>query len=384
MKGNQKLTSILIAVGAAVVLVASFVIYKLTRPVVKIDRYVGEIPYVWDQFLNVTIDHYVHDVPSSSIALISGPYQSGKSRLMNIIAKQSANEGRFVIDLDLSNVNTYDDLLIAFRQTATDSLTNLQKTTLKKLPKSYFKANTSLPELETFTENIQTFYRGLYNSLKSVKRQGFSENGLQEFFRLLREAHSSIKPIILIHNFDKLYSLRNGEDAEFGLKLIEALKAKQTERLQYEATVPIILEIKDSYIRLTREFSNVYRFFEVTKFKKLKTELANLKVFTSAEVRKISFAFGSHAGSYAHILERLRTSQKIDDAISAEIEAVKAEVQNYPIPANVKDICGLLPADSYSVKLDPLRPLIQRGLIYINSQMKVTFANKAVKKAICN
>ena len=86
-----------------------FVIYWIffrRKPFVRIQ---GRIPYILPTNLNRTLTEYVKTAPSHYVLVLSGPYQSGKSRAMDIIAK-SLKSNRLIFKVDFESCDTPADV----------------------------------------------------------------------------------------------------------------------------------------------------------------------------------------------------------------------------------------------------------------------------------
>lgn len=109
---NKTKRNIILTAGIFVLIAFIYYIITMRRTFV---RYSERIPYVWNDDFNLTLRQYINTAPTRNVLVLTGPYQSGKSRAMNIMANDLAAARHFVINCDLSTAKTPEDVISLFK-----------------------------------------------------------------------------------------------------------------------------------------------------------------------------------------------------------------------------------------------------------------------------
>ena len=109
---NQTKRNIILAVGIFVL--AAFIYYIITMRRTFV-RHQGRIPYVWNDDFNLTIRQYINTAPTRNVLVLTGPYQCGKSRALNVMANDLATTRHFVVNCDFSTAKTPEDVISLFK-----------------------------------------------------------------------------------------------------------------------------------------------------------------------------------------------------------------------------------------------------------------------------
>ena len=342
-------------------------------------RFDGRLPFFIEDKLNASIYSYIEEYPSRNQVFITAPYKYGKTRILNQISENLEEHGRLVFHLNLEDVSSPSDFLKMFRISTIKSMNKIKSTVsnsaLKKMNRVYRTPKENLTEAANLPQQLKEFYEGIYSSLEEL----FETFGTRSFHQInifLRGAASALKPVIIIEGFDKLLQSRKYEKYYLNLQIIDVC--------------PVIIELKDSSVKLDKEFLNSHRFIEVEapKHSAEKVLVQKNTVFTPFEYKKIVSTFGEHPGTFSDIKESIKFGTKIEDAIDIELNQTNAMVNAAVSELKLKK--GTLPICSeQSNTLDSLNnmksylPLIRSGLLYITNDMQIIAANKAIHHALC-
>lgn len=380
-------------------------------------RHIGRIPYVWNPDFNKTLRQYINTAPTRNVMLITGPYQSGKSRALNIMAKDLAVNRRLVINCDLSTAKTPEDVISLFKIAVINGLSSvypyLSSNQISKAS-NIFKAEkeneiqsdsniqnqpnefTSPTTAQNFTTNSTfsetsiegtyekdpflgllyvTFSRILHNSLKHP--YSFSE-----FFDYLENQKNYLRPVVFIHRLENLQ--------KSSPSLYSSFLSRLSRRPLYNDFVPIVCEIRDSSFRI--DSKPIPSYLSFTDLKPLADPTKDLivknSVFSQIELRKIMNSFGGHGGSIERVFEDLKMGLSIDESIKKEQQAVESYIKDLlkgDFPQPLYEICRLNGTAKIvnTTSLKTLVPLFQSGHLYLNRGSIVQVAHNGVRNALC-
>ena len=384
MKEKKFSIKLIIPIVAVVILVAVFLSRWIFISKKYSTRFDGRLPFSIEDQLNQSISKYLEEYPVKNQIFISAPYKAGKSRLLNFVAEEMVKDGRLVLNLDLSNVHSYDDFLKMFRIACIRNLHQiksiLSSSQLKKLPTFPVMPKENLTESYQLPQQLRELYNSLYANLERLGEH-FETRPFIQINRFLREAYPVLRPVIIIQNFDKLLDSKRGEKYWSNLHLITSCH--------------VLLELEDSSLKLDKNFINTHRFIEILppKASAEKSFVGENAVFTPFEYRKIISNFGEHYGVFSEIHENLKSGSKLDEAIKNELNQTNALVNTALSQIKFKKshlpICseeeqtgnGIIQTIS---SIEPYKLLIKKGLIYVRNDLTLIAANKAFHNAFCS
>ncbi|OHT14226.1 hypothetical protein TRFO_15531 [Tritrichomonas foetus] len=385
---------IFIIFSGVVLLSAGIISYFLQPVPEKIDRFEGPIPFIYTSSINKTVRHYIETRPSRFVLLIGGPSNSGKSRLIDILAQESIENSRLVIKLDVNAASSIEEFAKFLKVALVEGLTNIRSSiSANKIKNVNNEIDMAEESQQTVSDpKIAKLFNILERNIDLSYQKGFSEKHIHRFFEILEAMSDNFRPIIFMHNFDKIASLGTDEDPEFGSKLIKSVSAGLSRRDLYQQTVPIVLEIKNTLYLVNKTQNPIFRYFEIDhELGDVTNELVdNAPVFNLFELRKVIKKFGAHGGSISKIFESLRYGQKIDDAIDELYQSYKVMVKSNiagrkEALAVVKRICdakGTLPIGNLT-DIEYIRPLFD-GCVYLSKEFQIRASNRAVVDALCS
>ena len=117
---NKTKRNLLLALGVFVLVAFIYYIITMRRTFV---RYSGRLPYIWNDDFNLTLRQYINTAPTRNVLVLTGPYQSGKSRALNVMANDLAAARHLVVNCDLSTAKTPEDVISLFKIAIINGLT---------------------------------------------------------------------------------------------------------------------------------------------------------------------------------------------------------------------------------------------------------------------
>lgn len=367
--------------GIVLVLFLSAFVYAVISMKRTFVRHTGRIPYVWPPGLNSTLARHLSTRPTRNILLITGPYQCGKSRAMNIAAKSMLQSKHFVINIDASNAFSDKDLIEIIKTATYRGLVNLfplvSYSKLKKATKDYHtNVNWEITDLDP---TVRAIYSQLAMELDESLINPYS---FVLFLDDLESLSETLQPVIFIHGLDvikeKAPSLYN-----VGKGRIEKLQL-------YNDNVPIVCEIRDSSFFINKTMPLYVKIHEIKELKDPSRELIVSKhVFSSIELNKILSNFGGHGGTIERVFEDLKAGINIDKSIDIQQNAVSRYLKrllkdNIP-QEQLNKLCnnnGTMKINNPQ-KLELLVPLFKSEHLLLTDNHLVKIAHKGVYKSLC-
>ena len=373
-------SKVALGVGAVLALVlAFFLIPGKSRP---IDRTDGPIPFVWSGRFNHTVREYLNTQPSRYVLLLTGPYQSGKSRLMDVLAADMVGDGRLVIKFDAGIARSIEDLKKLVTLSIIDGFTSISESLSGYRLKSVAEEGEGAAEINTTITNREAarIFKTLTYSINNIDKGGISDRHISRIFRILEQMYDVAHPVIFIDNVDAIAALGTAEDPEFGKKLLQVLMAKLSRRDLYEQRIPIVCEAKDSSFAVLAAQENVFRVMEVAELEDpQKTLVTENQAFKASELKLITQAFGAHAGSIARVYESLRYGMTVEKAIKKEEEKITHRVKG--LTRENETICNQKLTTRHTSEM--VADMLKEGILYVTNGNEIVPANKAVARALC-
>lgn len=334
--------------GGIVVLLAAFgysrIIYS--PPIERTDE---SMPFFWGtKGLNKTLHNYLSNLVSDHVYVITGAPQSGKSRILSILAKEMRDQGRLVIHIGDSLELSLIDSLAEFKPYITGSQV--------KILSEQAPYNSSL--VNPFAEE-----NGLRNIYQELKR-GFDMNNetkLMELVSYINSLAPVVKPCVFVDKAERFMS--------------ESLLTKLVGR----RTVPIIMETS-SYPFDILPMGGI-RVVQIDTKSDMSQFLLENKVFSPLEMKKISSVFGTGSGAiFASIFEALRYSYPLSESIQELYEYYRDTIETIHMN-RTKEFCsknGKLSVNS----LDEIKPLLDSKLFYYDGQVRESI--QLVSRVLCD
>ncbi|EAY16861.1 hypothetical protein TVAG_150120 [Trichomonas vaginalis G3] len=377
-QGKDKSRRKLIIGSIIIILIAAVIIY-FWRP---FRRYEAQFPYFWANSYNRTIINYLNKRPSRQVLYITGPTQSGKSRSMNIVAQNLTEKGRFVLNLDGENfwplTSLSDWMHTAILRGLIEVKPYLPKDRLSQLyeKKKNQLNNAKLPAL--LDPQLGQVYHSLTRSLSNIPdKNHISTFAVSQFIDKLEYYRNSLQPVIMIHNFDKLYNNAT-------LPLYDAILSRLARRNLYLDHVPIILEVRDTLF--LKKFGDLLPLLDICYTEEVPPHLTEVlyqkKYFTKSEWRKLYKNFGGNMGLFQKVYNDLLFGTNIDQAINNRVNEAFEVIKN-DVPKETSSQARQLCRNDLITYSPDLDPLIQKGYLLLNKNSTVHVGNRAIKKALC-
>ncbi|OHT06943.1 hypothetical protein TRFO_24904 [Tritrichomonas foetus] len=359
-------------------------------------RYMGQIPYLLSDSFNRTLKYYTHTNPSRQVLLIAGPFKSGKSRAINLMASEMENSGHFVLNIDAARASNIQDFFKLVQYEIATSLVNVRQYITSAELKLI--SDVEVPELNVtcptpiFSDPaLAKPYIAFSSILEAIYHNGtFSEWAVHQFFDLLEKYGNAIQPALFLHNIEILKAYKTDEEPFLGLKIIEAAKSRLIRRDHYKDTIPIFVEIKNSFVRIGIN-SDIFKIVQVDAPKNAYSTFVNkYSVFRSSEFKQIESNFGLHIGTFSKIFEDLKYNvelsaalQNLQDMISQNVNRLLTDPAAKAAGKRLCKAHGKMRM-SNSTDIESLIPLFENGYLYLKKGLKVRSMNKGVTNALCS
>ena len=361
-----------VVVGFAVFILSAFIYYVITmrRSFVRID---DRIPYVWNRDFNTTLKSYVRTAPSRHVLLLTGPYQCGKSRALEIMGQEVAASGRVPISVDFAPAASAADAIglikLGVIKGLTDAYPRLSTLKLRKAASQFG---------DRADDAVSTIHRGLSRILDGALERPFE---ISKFFDCLESLAPSLEPVVFAHAVDHL--------AVVAPELFDAARARLALRPLYQDVVPVVCEVRDSmfHARAPIADDSVVEFEMGELQDPVFTLVVQTRALSSVELRKIVDRFGAHGGTIERVFEDMKAGILIDDAVEKEWRLVRAYLRDVVSDAQrpvVRAMCLGEASGDNDATLDAVATLIHSGHIYLTKNLQLKFAHKGVEEALCH
>ena len=306
-------------------------------------RYPFRLPYIWDLDANRTLHGYIHTQPSRHVYLLAGPAQTGKSAAIRNLTILYRSRGHMVFNFDFTDANRSEDVF------------------------GFAKLG---------------IFEGGKGAVKFPEVSIENAHWILQFFEQLEElANSTNLPIVFIQGVHKL--------TEFAPNWVDVGLGLFSRRDQYEFSVPVILETRDSTFRL----KNLPECIRVLEFDEMADAYGNLvsglHAYSSQEFKKMRNLVGLNGGALDSVFERLRLNMEIDDAVAEELNHTEKQVRRFRndgMDRVITRICDAKerPISVKAEEIDSVWSLVHEGFLYLTDDLTLKTMNHAVWKALCN
>lgn len=355
MKKLQEMNKryLMLGIGVALSIILGIYVWTMFKVFVRYDK---SLPFIWDNKINQTIHEYLQTQPSRHVLLITGPYQTGKSEMINILASDLREKDIFPITIDVSAANNRKEL---FGLTKISLLESIQA----------YKSNQGV------NFSLYREFEGMVDLARN------DTTGVIQFLEKLENLNLTHPPVFMVKSAQKF--------AEFAMPIYNTASAIFSRRNQYFNHVPVILVMTDSSF-LMNPIPDSFRIIETEGIEDIVQNFVNdIPAFSKKEMKKILASIGSHGGSIDRIFEDLRIDIPIDTALLRELSNINETVQQTMnitgIPV-IKRICENRerPIQVNTPELESVIPLLHKGLLYLSNDAYLRCANKGVFRAVCN
>jgi len=341
-------------------------------------RNIEEFPYFPNEHVNNALMKYFTLSPVKSVTILTGSYKCGKSSTLRNISDVLRAKSRLVIDFDIKGIQTPEQFFQGFKLSVWSSLVKLQP---------YLKND--LRKLGTKSQNsgLEGILSDIYGSISKILDQSYENDhvsliGVSSMMDIFEKMKDSLKPIIIFYNSDAIF------DNAF-VEVLNAFKSQLIRRNQYFHSLPIVLEVKDSYIvhTLVNDGYQAGLFDEIRVQELNNTNidyLVNNFYFKPREMRYIKQMFGHHPGFISAIYHDLVLGLSIEQAISRQINILQ---NNLPIknqPNLKKQLCKKhkIYIPSYLIADEHVQ-LLRSGVCHIDGNMSIVLSSGSFKRVIC-
>ena len=320
----------------------------------KFIRFENNFPFFYDNNLIKKIFLYLNTFPSKEFLFLTGFTNSGKSKLLDFISNNLTD--RFIIKIDGNSFLTFNEFINYFKYSILKSFINLKNNEFFFLKKKNFLCNNNF----RISNNLCLNYNEIINNIN----ENLTINSLISIFDLIENSLKQFKPILIIYNADNL--LKNNFWLEF-------FKIKKNFKNLFKDNLPIILEIKNSYLLYSNNLFNFDTKLIINELNISSIEyLIQNKYFTFLEIKKIIKNFGYIPGEISNIYNDLLFGMNIDQSINYRLSFLN-NISNYKI------FCNNLQFNSNNFQY-----LINKGLILINNNnFSINFYNNYFQQLIC-
>lgn len=414
---------LLIRFGILVAAILELCIWLLTKKKSFI-RENGRMPFIWNRNLNLTVKNYLETDPSNQILVISGPYNSGKSHILEQISDNLIHSKRFPLIMRADQSVTIEDLVDSIKINSLktiDDLSNLmtpveiQKYATLSLSSMAFSKKRDHPLFSRTASNLYSHIDsiGLANMYHYMETVADSllvvDKDPDLFFDLVTRIDQVIKPYVLIFGFNNLRKLKSKNGANLGAILYNHSFNRFIRRTQYTEYVPYVLEITDTGVFLNKSSrhyleSDLFVYGFTDQIENFIDEVSHKRsLFTQKEALYLQENFGGHGGSVSYVFHEMQVKRPIEEStktLNSKLNLQLSQtVKNTTDPVwyqicsskgNKKNNQALTNEgevkwhDIWPAGRKLLRPLIKKGLIYTNVSKIIKPAHPGVYNYICS
>ena len=341
----------------------------------------GQIPYGWNKDLNYTLHDYIKTQPSRNILILTGSYQSGKSRAFEVLSNElKAGSSALVISADFTTVFSEEDVLGILK------IATYKGFSLLRSPSNYYQRLFG----DLFPQNVYDDDNGLYPTYarafsalsKDLDSMDKGNVGFSRFFNKLEKINEILPVYIFINSLDNVYT--------YAPKYFEILFARFQKRTTYTDFVPIACELKDSSLRLLFKQDDISVRIVDTNGGVSDPKhdfVSKSKVFREEELKEILKNFGNHGGMIERVFEDLKLGLTVEESIDLnqrKINQLSTETISHLSQENITFLCtNETTAVLTKEDISTFKDLFSKGLISLTERMNFKFAHLGVRKAIC-
>lgn len=318
----------------------------------KFTRHPGNLPYFWIPEMKSQLFDYISHFPMRDAILLTGPYGTGKSAALSLFGNEIRSSGNFILKLDFSHAKTVSDII-------------------------GFATLDCYSSLKLNHRNETSAFNFIVELTKIIPRIVNSTLAITDFLDCI-EKHSYLNPILIVQGVNCLKSI---------LPLaVEAGIARISRRNLYNDTVPFIFESGDSSIRLS-ENSNYFRILEADEIPNAQQNLVGNKYFSFSEFRYILKTSGVNGAIVDSLFQQVKNNIKIDKAMKLVQSKIYEAVWEYKSECTtsiIKNMCKKEKIFATASNVQQISHLINKGLIYVTADYKLTWGNKLIFHALCD
>jgi len=376
----MKITQLFIFVAVFAILAVVYVIYWVRLFMLAKNRKHVRIPFLISNVQNNTLSSFLNSYPSRKILLIYGSYESGKTSILDLFEDELENDERFFLSLDLDNVNSFEQLIMNIRLSIFTAFVRLSKRSFSVLS-DRFGAN---DDLNCLSESLKESYRLILDRLSYLYNGTDIVSSFSEIFRIINRESQFIRPVFFIRHIDSLLYISNGTNHRYGEQVFDNLLSTLFSEIDSYASFPVLIEIKDSLLRMRYESGKYIEYVETEPFHQDRMEsIVTSGLVSSLEMGRLLHSFGNHPGSIMRIMNMIQCGLPIDDSINNEIVRINKHYDLNFITIN-QSICLKDSQYNEQYSSDYFRKLISKGLYYISEQFIIRPANLYIHQLFCN
>ncbi|OHS97510.1 hypothetical protein TRFO_36264 [Tritrichomonas foetus] len=347
----------------------------------------GRMPFIWNHKLNVTIKNYLSTVPSNQVLFISGPYQSGKSRILELIADFLISTKRFPFIMRADQSVTVEDLVDSIKINSLKVMQRLSQR-LSPIEIQQFGALCQSKDVDHPQFSDIGMARA-YDYVESVADSLLGDTKL--FFDRLTRIDQSIPTCVLIFGFDRLLKMKSNNGTKLGKIIFNETYHHFRHRTQYAEYIPYVIEIMDTSMFLRKKNSDPSFIYAFTDQIENPVNMVSVQrnLFTTKETQFLVESFGGHGGSFSYVFDEMQIKrpikqstetlkQKLNVVLSNTIKETKS-----PVWYQICQSDGEIPWNHVSMNKQLILPLIKKGLLYANEDKIIKTAHPGVLNYIC-
>ncbi|KAH0795760.1 hypothetical protein GPJ56_000338 [Histomonas meleagridis] len=372
-----------------IVLILAIILYFILRKP-KFVRQTGTFPFIWNRDLNISVHNYLSRDPANHVLIVTGPYKTGKSRLLDILSKKIISNKGLPISVHVENTNTVEEVVDSIKISAIKSLSLLSEVlspsevqnlgSLSVIPK---------PNRTLFTDlSLSRAYHLIEDAADSLLTQP------EDFLNLISRFNPIVKPYIFVYHADKLPKLKTIDGRKLGSHIFNVTYHRLLNRAQYSEFVPFVVELTNSLHSLkSKRLGEMFEFAFTAPIQNTleKVHVTN-RLFTSQEAAEIIKKFGGHGGSLAYVYEEMQTYESFEDSMKIVKEKIDYEMNklmikpDHPVWYQFCVSKGEVPWVNISKVRNNAKivgKMIRSGYLAVNASKVVSVANPAVLEYIC-
>ena len=316
--------------GSTLILFISYFLYQIFKP---FNRFTGDFPFIVDPVINQSLIQFINTRPSRHVYILTGPYQTGKRRSLDLIIEQLNKKNKFIINIDVSEALTPSDVY------------GFIKFDLLRLSSSHPEVG-KLPNI--------TIPSDFFKELDNIKCDAVIIRGVQKMRQLTPD-------------------------------LLDMAISYLSRRDLYGSDVPVIAETSDTSFK-TRQLPPCFRVLSTSSIPQAKFNFVEkYHAFSSREFKQVSKLFGEHGGSLVSVFNYLKSGLSFQSAIQETANQLEYDLNSIKnsTSLNLKRICssGEIHA-SHRIVEDAIE-LIRPGYYSITKDMILQPASPTVRKIVC-
>ena len=367
-----------VGIAAVILLLLIYFIFIYTPP---FHRFMGLLPFIYDEKVANTLREYLKTQPSRHAFLVTGPHGSGKTKLISLISKEYLEAGNLSINLDFSLAKSPEEVIGFGKLSLIKSLEDfIKEETRKKQANTKQNKNAQKNQQTTVLNQKQNELPQVFrNLILALNNSLINAKGVSDFFSILESIHETYHPAVFVYG--------SNNAAQFTPEMYTALFSRLSQKDQYKDHIPIILETTNTLLK-NEDLPFFIRIVELEGVKDpYDAFVSDTKCFTKAEMKKIMQNVGNNGGEIEAIFESVKVGHDINAAIDMRYQVANQSISSlYTKGYSLihRELCGDDKSFYRSIqKTDSMYQLAMHGYIYVDKTNSLTSSTKLINKLLC-